>query len=80
MPLIEEVENIYKSMEKIHEDLSILKDDITSLWGESDDCPDYQLDNLDTCLSYLVTVCNKYDRAMDYFEYYKEDCQEENNG
>ena len=38
MPLIEEVENIKKSMERIHEDLGILKDDIISLWNESDDC------------------------------------------
>lgn len=73
MPLIEEVENIKKSMEKIHEDLGILKDDIISLWDESDDCSYFQLDNLDTCLSYLVTACNNYDRAMDYFSYYKED-------
>lgn len=73
MPLIEEVENIKKSMEKIHEDLSILKDDIISLWNESDDCTYFQLDNLDTCLSYLVTACNNCDRAMDYFWYYKED-------
>lgn len=73
MPLIEEVENIKKSMERIHEDLGILKDDIISLWNESDDCSYFQLDNLDTCLSYLVTACNNYDRAMDYFNYYKED-------
>ena len=72
MTLIEEVENIYKSMEKIHEGLSILNDDIISLWSESDDCFYIQFENLDTCLSFLVTACNEYDKAMDYFEYYKE--------
>ena len=76
MPLIEEVENIKKSMEKIHEDLDSLKDDIISLWNETDDCSYFRLDNLDTCLNYLVTACKNYDRAMDYLKYYKEDCKE----